>query len=85
MDLASRKERLEKKRFHLQELLTQQISFKNLVQRNGAPKAEPGDRIPLPFIIVNTHKETVRIECSSSSGSSGGSSSGSSGSSTSRR
>ena len=62
MDLASRKERLEKKRFHLQELLTQQISFKNLVQRNGAPKAEPGDRIPLPFIIVNTHKETV-IDC----------------------
>ena len=85
MDLASRKERLEKKRFHLQELLTQQISFKNLVQRNGAPKTEPGDRIPLPFIIVNTHKETVRTECSSSSGSSGGSSSGSSGSSTSRR
>ena len=85
MDLASRKERLEKKRFHLQELLTQQISFKNLVQRNGAPKAEPGDRIPLPFIIVNTHKETVSTESSSSSGSSGGSSSGSSGSSTSRR
>lgn len=62
MDLSSRKERLEKKRFHLQELLTQQISFKKLVQRNGAPKAEHGDRIPLPFIIVNTHKETV-IDC----------------------
>jgi len=62
MDLSSRKERLEKKRFHLQELLTQQISFKNLVQRNGAPRAEPADRIPLPFIIVNTHKETV-IDC----------------------
>ena len=43
----------------VQELLTQQISFKNLVQRNGAPSHEPGDRIPLPFIIVNTHKETV--------------------------
>jgi len=62
MDLSSRKERLEKKRFHLQELLTQQISFKNLVQRNSAPTREPGDRIPLPFIIVNTHKETV-IDC----------------------
>ena len=28
MDLSSRKERLDKKRFHLQELLTQQMSFK---------------------------------------------------------
>jgi len=61
MDLTQRKERLEKKRLHLQELLTQQISFKSLVQRNSAPP-QPGDRIPLPFIIVNTHKETV-IDC----------------------
>ena len=95
MELTSRKERLDKKRLHLQELLTQQISFKclgpdrpirhlatrrdprnsppralpelvgpaprrNLVQRNTAP--HEGDRIPLPFIIVNTHKETV-IDC----------------------
>ena len=61
MDLTQRKERLEKKRLHLQELLTQQISFKSLVQRNSAPP-HAGDRIPLPFIIVNTHKETV-IDC----------------------
>ena len=29
--------------------------------RNSSPNHE-GDRIPLPFIIVNTHKETV-IDC----------------------
>jgi len=62
MDLSSRKERLDKKRFHLQELLTQQMSFKNLVQRNSEPHHPQGERIPLPFIIVNTHKETV-IDC----------------------
>jgi len=61
MDLTGRKERLEKKRLHLQELLTQQISFKSLVKRNSAPPHD-GDRVPLPFIIVNTHKETV-IDC----------------------
>jgi len=61
IDLSSRKERLDKKRFHLQELLTQQISFKNLVQRNSAQDPQ-GERIPLPFIIVNTHRETV-IDC----------------------
>ncbi len=75
MDLASRKERLDKKRLHLQELLTQQISFKNLIKRNSASAANgngaasssvegkvEGDRIPLPFIIVNSRKETV-IDC----------------------
>lgn len=68
MDLASRKERLDKKRLHLQELLTQQISFKNLVKRNRQPPStseEPppeADQIPLPFIIVNSRKETV-IDC----------------------
>eukprot|EP00967_Tisochrysis_lutea_P044852 scaffold54412_cov31-Tisochrysis_lutea.AAC.2 len=87
MDIASREERLNKKRLHLQELLTQQISFKNLIKRNqmrggsgstdharsmanGAssvtdPRSSDvanADRIPLPFIIVNSGKETV-IDC----------------------
>jgi transcription factor Dp-1 len=82
MDLSSREDRLNKKRLHLQELLTQQISFKNLINRNKAggssihsgangsaavgpsSSADPAapDRIPLPFIIVNSGKETV-IDC----------------------
>jgi len=62
MDLGSRKERIEKKTQHLQELVTQQISFKNLVRRNGPEVNQEGERIPLPFIVVNTRKETV-IDC----------------------
>jgi len=62
MDLGSRKERIEKKTQHLQELVAQQISFKNLIRRNGAGAVCEGDRIPLPFIVVNTRKETV-IDC----------------------
>ena len=82
MDLNNRTERVGKKKLHLQELLMQQIAFKNLISRNkrkrGAdapPAAAPADgaasasasgatdeRIPLPFIIVNTRKETV-IDC----------------------
>ena len=48
--------------------LLQQIAFKNLVERNkdrekneGCPP--PNSSIQLPFIIVNTNKETV-IDCS---------------------
>lgn len=61
LDLQTRHERFEKKRQHLQELLTQQVSFKRLIARNrhGDQNTE---RIPLPFIIVNTHKEAV-IDC----------------------
>ena len=44
LELNSRKERLDKKRLHLQELLTQKISFKNLIARNAAvAKAAGGD------------------------------------------
>jgi len=65
MDLSSRKDRIEKKTHHLLELITQQVSFKNLIARNGkngACHGCGGERIPLPFIIVNTRKETV-IDC----------------------
>merc|ERR1712087_460517 len=72
MEVNCRKERLDKKRLHLQELLTQQISFKNLIHRNRTPDQLPeaatkqpqqdNDKIPLPFIIVNSRKETV-IDC----------------------
>ncbi|NWJ04410.1 TFDP2 factor, partial [Crypturellus undulatus] len=65
-------ERIKQKRAQLQELLLQQIAFKNLVQRNqqneqqnqGLPALN--STIQLPFLIVNTSKRTV-IDCSISS------------------
>ncbi|XP_019388536.1 PREDICTED: transcription factor Dp-2 isoform X4 [Crocodylus porosus] len=65
-------ERIKQKRAQLQELLLQQIAFKNLVQRNqqneqqnqGPPALN--STIQLPFLIVNTSKRTI-IDCSISS------------------
>ncbi|XP_058700084.1 transcription factor Dp-2 isoform X1 [Poecile atricapillus] len=65
-------ERIKQKRAQLQELLLQQIAFKNLVQRNqqneqqnqGPPSLT--STIQLPFLIVNTSKRTI-IDCSISS------------------
>ena len=66
MDLNHRTERMERKRQHLQDLVAQQISFKQLIERNRSPAGEdaapPECRIALPFIVVNTRKETV-IDC----------------------
>ncbi|XP_076986415.1 transcription factor Dp-2 isoform X2 [Tamandua tetradactyla] len=67
-----RMERIKQKRAQLQELLLQQIAFKNLVQRNrqneqqnqGPPALN--STIQLPFIIINTSRKTV-IDCSISS------------------
>lgn len=63
-----RLERIKLKTQQLQDLILQQIAFKNLVERNraeerlnGAPSANSA--IQLPFIIVNTSKKTV-IDCS---------------------
>ncbi|KDO26567.1 hypothetical protein SPRG_07971 [Saprolegnia parasitica CBS 223.65] len=46
----------------LQELLLQQIALKNLVRRNEADATTAESRIALPFILVNTSKDTV-IQC----------------------
>jgi hypothetical protein len=68
MDLNSRSERIDRKRQHLQDLVQQQISFKQLIARNqeqsasGAPPPPSESQIALPFIVVNTKKETV-IDC----------------------
>lgn len=64
MDADERQHRIEGKRLQLQELLTQQISFKHLLQRNraSANAAPEHSRVHLPFIIVNTSKQTV-IDC----------------------
>lgn len=61
-------QRIREKRKQLQKLILNQISFKNLAQRNktieemhGPPT--PNSFIQLPFIVVNTNKKTV-IDCS---------------------
>jgi len=68
IDKSKRMERIKAKTQQLQDLLLQQIAFKNLVERNkdrekreGPPP--PNSAIQLPFIIVNTSKKTV-IDCS---------------------
>ncbi|XP_075793758.1 transcription factor Dp-2 isoform X5 [Pelodiscus sinensis] len=67
-----RLERIKQKRAQLQELLLQQIAFKNLVQRNQQNEQQNQSppalnaTIQLPFLIVNTSKRTV-IDCSISS------------------
>uniref|UniRef100_A0A8C1WML7 Transcription factor n=1 Tax=Cyprinus carpio TaxID=7962 RepID=A0A8C1WML7_CYPCA len=64
-----RVERIKQKQSQLQELILQQIAFKNLVQRNRQREQQtkrppPANSvIHLPFIIVNTSKKTV-IDCS---------------------
>ena len=68
------KDNVEKKRLHLQELLLQQIAFKNLLNHNREmeekrPKMDvdvgsdsAADKVYLPFILVNTNKHTA-IDC----------------------
>ncbi|XP_076807729.1 uncharacterized protein LOC143450869 [Clavelina lepadiformis] len=63
-----REQRIQQKTLQLQELILQQIAFKNLVQRNKRLQQTQGpppenSAIQLPFIIVNTSKKTV-IDCS---------------------
>jgi len=64
---SKRIDRIKDKTRQLQDLIIQQIAFKNLVERNkneeknkGAPP--PNSAIQLPFIIVSTNKDTV-IDC----------------------
>ncbi|XP_067298429.1 transcription factor Dp-1-like isoform X2 [Pseudorasbora parva] len=63
-----RLERIKHKQSQLQELILQQIAFKNLVQRNRQAEQQnkpppPNTVIQLPFIIINTSKRTI-IDCS---------------------
>lgn len=61
-----RQSQVARKRLALQELLTQQVCFRNLVQRNSTNNnTEASHKIPLPFIIVNTNKSSV-IQCNMS-------------------
>ncbi|CAB9518093.1 Transcription factor Dp-1 [Seminavis robusta] len=60
----ARKEQVQAKRRALQELLVQQICFRNLVRHNKQREMETlhAEKVPLPFILVNTNKEAV-IHC----------------------
>jgi transcription factor Dp-1 len=54
---------VERKRESLRELLVQQVCFRNLVQHNQRQETAPNEeKIPLPFIVVNTHSSAV-IQC----------------------
>ncbi|TRY85166.1 hypothetical protein DNTS_006355, partial [Danionella cerebrum] len=72
LEKQKRLERIRQKRAQLEELILQQIAFKNLVQRNQAMEAASQSRPPvgsviqLPFIIFNTDVRTI-IDCSISS------------------
>ena len=61
---SQRMERIKEKTRQLQELIIQQIAFKNLVERNKEHERRVGEPTPnssiqLPFIIVSTKKDTV--------------------------
>ncbi|XP_059609046.1 transcription factor Dp [Phlebotomus argentipes] len=63
-----RRKRIETKAQTLKELILLQVSFKSLVARNKEAEQRgliptPNSAIQLPFVVVNTHKET-HINCS---------------------
>jgi hypothetical protein len=64
-----RRSEVERKREALRELLVQQVCFRNLVEHNQERETEAGKepehKIPLPFIVVNTHSSAV-IQCNMS-------------------
>lgn len=67
-ELTYRRQQIQKKRDALAELLVQQVCFRNLAQHNqkraeGTTKAD--NKIPLPFIVVNTNSSAV-IQCNMS-------------------
>lgn len=55
---------VEQKKEALKEALVQQVCFRNLVLRNHS-RGMPEEKIPLPFIVVNTNSEAV-IHCNMS-------------------
>lgn len=57
-----REKEVERKRESLRELLVQQVCFRNLVEHNRTAEQKDDEKIPLPFIVVNTHSTAV-IQC----------------------
>lgn len=57
-----RQQEVERKRESLRELLVQQVCFRNLVEHNRKGETKADEKIPLPFIVVNTHSSAL-IQC----------------------
>ena len=67
-DIQQRTAQVSRKREVLQELLLQHVCFRNLVQRNYERRDDTTNqqqKIPLPFIVVNTSSAAV-IQCNMS-------------------
>lgn len=65
VDQEVRLERIRRKKEHLEELMSQQRSYANLLSRNAQMdpiSMDPNSKIHLPFILVNTRNNT-EIEC----------------------
>lgn len=61
-EIEYRRYQIEQKRESLRDLLIQQVCLRNLVQRNHDRGIVPDEKIPLPFIVVNTNQSAV-IQC----------------------
>lgn len=72
-EIEYRQHQIAQKKEALKDLLTQQVCFRNLVQRNqqrdqkslsqqSQSRGTPDEKIPLPFIVVNTNQSAV-IQC----------------------
>jgi len=67
-ELMFRQAEVKRKRATVKELMTQQICFRNLVEHNHRrqePLSKADNKIPLPFIIVNTNSDAI-IQCNMS-------------------
>jgi hypothetical protein len=60
-EVQQRQDQVRQKQEALRELLVQQVCFRNLVVHN-ARQGPSDEKIPLPFIVVNTHSTSV-IQC----------------------
>ncbi|XP_012329732.1 transcription factor Dp family member 3 [Aotus nancymaae] len=73
VERGKRLERIKEKESQLQQLILQQIAFKNLVQRNryaeeqGSQQPPPSSVIHLPFVTVSTSKKGL-VNCTISNG-----------------
>jgi hypothetical protein len=60
-EVQCRQDKVKEKREALRELLVQQVCFRNLISHNHQ-RGVSEEKIPLPFIVVNTHSSAV-IQC----------------------
>ena len=60
-EIEFRRFQIDQKKEALRDLLVQQVCFRNLVLRNEE-QGVPEEKIPLPFIVVNTNSSAV-IQC----------------------